>query len=106
MSGAQSPNVWTFLVEGKPRNVSVTPHITVNSFQVLCTLAIAGVGIVRVPVRHAERGLASGELKPFSPPARNAVIAYRSNRNVCAALRAMIDVVVARHGNWRERTRA
>ena len=102
MGGAQNPNLWSFIVDGKPRTVSITPHVTINSFNVLCMLAAAGVGIVRAPARHAAPGLARGELKPvlkaFAPPPRLAVIVYPSSRNVSPALRAMIEVLVERYG--------
>lgn len=102
MSGAQAPGSWTFLVEGKPRSVTIHPHIAINSFQVLSALAAAGVGIARLPARHAAEGVASGQLKlllkAFALPPRNSVVVYPSSRNVSPALRAMIDVLVERYG--------
>lgn len=98
MSGAQAPTSWLFMIEGKPRSVSVTPHIMINSFQVLRTLAVTGVGVVRMPMRHAQHGLQSGALKQllksYAPPPRTTHAVFPSNRYVSPALRAMVDVLV------------
>ena len=98
MSGAQAPKAWMFVIDGKPRNMTVTPHVTINSFQVLRALAVAGIGIVRIPMRHALHDLQDATLKQvlkaYSPPARTTMAVYPSNRNISPALRAMLDVLV------------
>jgi DNA-binding transcriptional LysR family regulator len=98
MSGAQAPTAWSFVVDGKQRSVSVTPKVTINSFQVLRALAVAGIGVVRMPMRHAQHDLQIGALKQVlknhAPPARTTLAVYPSNRNISPALRAMVDVLV------------
>ena len=98
MSGAQAPTSWLFVIEGKPRTINVTPHITINSFQLLRVMAAAGLGVVQLPMRLALNDLQTGELKqllkPFAPPPRTASAVYPSNRNISPALRAMVDVLV------------
>jgi DNA-binding transcriptional LysR family regulator len=98
MSSAQAPTAWTFVIDGKPRTVSVTPHIAINSFQVLRALCVAGIGIARMPMRHALTDLQAGSLKhllkTYAPPPRTTVAVYPSNRNISPALRAMVDVLV------------
>lgn len=98
MSGAQAPKAWMFVIDGKAKSIAVAPHVTINSFQVLRALAVAGIGIVRIPMRHAVRDLQDGRLKhllkAYSPPARTTMAVYPSNRNISPALRAMLDVLV------------
>jgi DNA-binding transcriptional LysR family regulator len=98
MSGSQTPSSWPFLVEGKLRRVNIRAHVMVNSFQILATLASAGVGVAMLPTRHSEQGVAAGTLKqllkPFAPEPRAAVLVYPSNRNISPALRAMLDTLV------------
>jgi DNA-binding transcriptional LysR family regulator len=98
MSGVQNPGQWSFQVNGKLRTVSVTPTMLINSFNVLCTLAIAGVGLVQAPARFGEEALRARTLRqvltPFAAPARPTLAVYPSARNVSPALRAMVDTLV------------
>lgn len=98
MSGAQAPTAWTFVIDGKPRSVNITPHVIINSFQVLRALAVAGIGVVRMPMRHGVQELQAGRLKhllkAYAPPARTTLAVYPSSRNISPALRAMVDVLV------------
>jgi len=98
MGSAQNPTAWSFVIDGRPRTVNVTPHVMINSFQVVRALATAGVEVARLPMRHAAPGLASGQLKQllksFAPPSRSVLAVYPSNRNISPARRAMIDVFV------------
>jgi DNA-binding transcriptional LysR family regulator len=100
MSGAREPTSWTFQFGGRLRAVSVTPCLAVNSFQVLTALAIAGVGVMRAPLRFAAAGLAARKLRellaPHAPPARPTLAVYPSARNVSPAVRAMVDVLSER----------
>ena len=102
MSGAQTPTTWTFRGERKPRSVTVTPHLAINSFRLLAALAVAGAGIARLPTMHAEAALGSRKLvevlKTFVAPAAMPLVVYPSGRNVSPALRAMIDLLIERFG--------
>ncbi|MFT3924522.1 MAG: LysR family transcriptional regulator [Myxococcales bacterium] len=98
MSGVQSPAHWTFQIDGKTRMVPIVPHMLINSFQVLSGLARSGVGLVQMPERFAQEGMAARELRqvltPFTPPARPTLAVYPSARNVSPALRAMVELLV------------
>jgi DNA-binding transcriptional LysR family regulator len=98
MSGAQAPTAWLFVIDGKPRSISVTPHVTINSFQVLRVLSVAGIGVVRMPMRLALNDVQTGALehllKAYAPTPRTTSAVYPSNRNISPALRAMVDVLV------------
>jgi DNA-binding transcriptional LysR family regulator len=97
MSGAREPTAWMFQIAGRLRAVKVTPCLAVNSFQVLTALAIAGVGVLRAPLRFVAEALAARKLRellaPYAPPARPTLAVYPSARNVSPALRAMVDVL-------------
>ena len=99
MSGAQAPTSWLFVIDGKPRSINVAPHVAVNSFQVLRALAVAGIGVVRMPLRHAHHDEQAGALKQvlkrYAPPPRTTLAVYPGHRNISPALRAMVDVLVA-----------
>lgn len=98
MSGVQNPGQWLFQVDGKARTVNVMPHMLINSFSVLCALAVSGVGVVQAPARFGEEGVRARTLRqvlaPFSPQARPTLAVYPSARNVSPALRAMVDTLV------------
>ena len=98
MSGAQAPKAWMFVIDGKVRTMNVAPHVAINSFQVLRALAVAGIGVVRIPMRHAVHDLQDGTLKQllkaYALQARTTMAVYPSNRNISPALRAMLEVLV------------
>jgi DNA-binding transcriptional LysR family regulator len=97
MSGARDPTAWRFSIEGKLRRIQVSPHMLVNSFSVLRAVAVAGGGIVRMPVRYAERDVQAKRLRPllrrYTPPVHSTLVVYPSARHVSPALRAMIDLL-------------
>jgi DNA-binding transcriptional LysR family regulator len=100
MPGSPSSVTWTFRSRGKPLAVSVEPHLAVNSFAVLCHLAVVGLGIARLPSLYVRRALAARELRellrPFAEPARASFVVYPSSRHVSPALRAMVDLLAER----------
>jgi DNA-binding transcriptional LysR family regulator len=100
MPGSQSSVIWTFRSRGKPLTVSVEPHLAVNSFAVLCHLAVVGLGVARLPSLYVRRALAARELRevlrPFAEPARAPFVVYPSARHVSPALRAMVDLLAER----------
>lgn len=100
MSGSQSPTSWSFVGARGARAVTVSPHVAVNSFQVLLALAIAGVGLARLPTLHATAALEAKEirevLRPFALPPSQPLAVYPGGRNVSPAVRAMLDLLVER----------
>lgn len=97
MHGAQSPTLWPFKGPHRQRTVAVTPHMSVNSIQVVCALAIAGVGLARLPASYAAPAVAAGQLvevlQPFALPPRQLFAVYPRALAKAAALRGMVDLL-------------
>jgi len=100
MPGSSSSSAWSFRSGRKALAISIEPHMAVNSFAVLCDLAVAGIGIARLPAPYAARAVAARELRellrPFAEPARAPFVVYPSARHVSPAVRAMVDVLAER----------
>ncbi|RKH55578.1 LysR family transcriptional regulator [Corallococcus llansteffanensis] len=99
MTGTRAPTTWTFHSGRKKEGVSIEPHLAVNSYEVLCELTVAGVGLARLPAMYVSRSAARRELRellrPYAVP-RQPFAVYPSARNVSPAMRAMVDVLVER----------
>jgi DNA-binding transcriptional LysR family regulator len=97
MTGSQSSSLWAFRAGRRSELVNVEPYLAVNSFNVLCQLAIAGAGIVRLPAMYAARALAARQLREvlrsYAEPARHPFVLYPSARNISPAVRAMVDLL-------------
>jgi len=97
MTGSRNPTSWTFAGPRKPRRVSVTPHVQVNSFTVVRELARAGVGLAQLPSTYAEASVREGALvevlADHVPPVVPMYAVYPGARNVSPALRAMLDLL-------------
>lgn len=97
MTGSQSSQSWAFKAGRATRAVNIEPYMAVNSFAVLCELAVAGLGIVRLPGMYPARALAARSLRevlrPFAEPARHPFVVYPTARHVSPAVRAMLDVL-------------
>jgi DNA-binding transcriptional LysR family regulator len=100
MRGAQAPTTWTFRGDRRPRQVTIRPHLAVNSFQVLVELVDAGIGIARVPSTFASAGIEAGRLVEvlarFAPAPLPAFAVHPGARNVSPAVRAMVDLLIER----------
>ena len=103
MTGAQTPSTWTFRIAGKLRPVHITPHVFVNSFQVLCAVAASGMGLVQAPILFAAEAIAARKLRQvlaeYAPPASPLFAVYPSARNVSPALHAMVEILVEHFPN-------
>lgn len=100
MTSSRMPATWTFLEGRKAKNVHIKPYIAVNSFQVLRELAIAGRGIARLPEGAVRTAVSAKQLcqvlGAYSPPPQQPLLVYPEARHVSSALRAMIELLVAR----------
>lgn len=98
MTSARTPTSWAFAEGRKVRVVAVTPHIAINSYSVVESLAIAGCGLARLPIMYAKPGLEAGTLVEalgaFAPPPLQPLLVYPGARNVSPAVRAMVDLLV------------
>lgn len=98
MTSARTPTTWAFVDGRKTRTVNVTPHVAINSYGVLEAVAVAGLGIARLPSLHAQRALARKQLvallAAYAPPPLVPLAVYPGGRNVAPAVRAMVDLLV------------
>jgi len=89
---------WPFLVGGREVKVTVRGNIAVNSSESLRDIALAGLGIVRVPTFAVYCELAAGQLIRVLPaidqPESGLLAIYASNRHVPPKVRALIDFLV------------
>lgn len=100
MSGHRAPAEWLFMEGRKLRAYAVAPHIAINSFQVLRELAVAGVGLARLSQLHSRNAVKSGALvqvlAEFAPPPQPVFVVYPGGRHVSPALRALLEMLIAR----------
>jgi DNA-binding transcriptional LysR family regulator len=100
MPGSQTSTHWSFRAGRRSEVVNVNPYLAVNSFAVLCQLAVAGAGITRLPTMYVARALAARQLREvlrsYAEPARHPFVVYPSARNIAPAVRAMVDLLAER----------
>jgi DNA-binding transcriptional LysR family regulator len=97
MGGHQEPGTWRFRLGRQTLLVDVQPGLTINSFNVLRELAIAGHGIARLPERRASVAVAEGRLQSildaYAPPARALQALYPSGPRIAPKLAIFLDVL-------------
>ena len=89
-------NVWDFAgTSGKTIAVPVAPVVTCNSAEMEAALAVAGVGITRLPQLACEDEIASGALVPilegFEKPPIGIYVVYPSRAHLAPKVRAFVD---------------
>ena len=86
--------------------VTHQPRYITTDMQALLKAALAGVGIVQLPVLMLERYLETGELVailPQSPPRREVIhLVFPSRRGLLPSVRALIDFLAARYAAFDE----
>jgi len=98
MHDHQLPAAWDFKDGRRKLAVEVTGTVSVNSFALLRELALAGIGIARLPRFEAEPALADGSLLALLdryslPQAFHAL--YPSARHLSPRVRAFLEVLEA-----------
>ena len=90
-----SPELWDFEGPEGPVTVVVQGRLRANNGQVLCDAALAGLGIVRLPVFTMGRALAEGRLMPvmasYRVPGHELYAVYPSSRHPAPKLRVFVD---------------
>lgn len=90
---------WSFVDGGKAREIRMQARVTADQADLLLQLAIAGVGIARLPEFQLMGDLAAGTLVPLLvqysvPEPINAI--YRTRRNLSPRVRTFIDFIAER----------
>ena len=90
-----SPELWDFDGPEGPVSVAVTGRMRANNGQALRDAAMAGLGIVRLPVFTMGQALVDGRLVPVMPrypvPTHELYAVYPSSRHPTPKLRAFVD---------------
>lgn len=91
------PYKWEFAENGQDFEVSVTPQITTNNFQLMLRTALQDGGITFATAVSFKPYLDSGQLlsllEAYLPPFPGFYLFYPQSRNVPPKLRAMVDFV-------------
>ncbi|WP_439816050.1 LysR family transcriptional regulator [Zavarzinia sp. CC-PAN008] len=93
---------WRFLVNGRPEVIRVRGRLRADNGEVLCSAAVAGLGIGIFPTFIASPGLQSGELKvildEFSLEDGTIFAVMPPGRALTARVRALVDFLAERMG--------
>lgn len=103
MSAQSKPTWWGFQIGKKQLGVEVRARSQANSFVVLRDLAIAGIGVARLPDYIGGPAQESGKLRPLLEPFLLAPLpwhaVYPSSRHLAPKVRAMIELLEERFGS-------
>lgn len=92
---------WSFIRGGHPQHVPVGSHVILNSSELAVRAAIDGLGITYTFEAQVQVFLRSGQLirvlEEFSPSSEGFLIGYPSRRQMSAALRKFLDMVLDTH---------
>lgn len=99
-SGLGEPQLWRFVVDGKPELVQPKPRLVVNSADLAIDAAVAGFGLTKVLSYQIEREVAARQLKVvlarFQVAAVPVHVVHAAGRSAPARLRAFVDFAVER----------
>ena len=100
-------NIWRFRDrQGNEQDVRIGGPVHANNGQMLCALAVAGVGINFEPDFIVAPDVRAGRLVPllpeFAPPSIPIHAVYPSRRHLSAKVRAFVDFLAARYSNAAE----
>lgn len=93
------PTRWEYRdAAGQPITVDVETRIQCNSAELECSLAVAGVGVTRMPEFACAEALAQGLLEPvlteFAPPPLGIYAIYPQRGYLSPKVRVLIDFLV------------
>ncbi|TCU15845.1 LysR family transcriptional regulator [Rhizobium sullae] len=96
----QRPGQWSFLIDGKPRAITVSGSFRANTMAAIYSAASHGLGIAYSPlwqVRHLiDKGSIELVLKEFEPKPVPIHALWQENRFPPAKVRAFIDLLTVR----------
>jgi DNA-binding transcriptional LysR family regulator len=100
MTSQKTPNVWLFRVKRRLVPVEVSVRAAANSFVLLAEMAVAGLGIARLPDYIAQAPGRAGKLRallrPFAPEPIDWFAVYPSARNLSPKVRAFVELLEER----------
>lgn len=96
-----NPGHWLFRnAQGEEQTIKIPKFMQANNGRFLCSAAIAGLGIYRLPTFIAYEAIAKGELIPilrdYPIPEVNAYAIYPPTRHLSQRVRRFIDFLVER----------
>jgi DNA-binding transcriptional LysR family regulator len=102
MTAQSKPLSWGFRVRRRSVTVEVRARSQANSFVVLRDLALAGIGVARLPDYIGGPASDEGKLRPlleaFLPPPLPFHAVYPSSRHLSPKVRAMVELLEQRFG--------
>jgi DNA-binding transcriptional LysR family regulator len=102
-SGVRPQPEWTFLRDGQPVHITLTPVFTTNSADAAVAHAERGGGLTLVLAYQVADALRAGRLRiilpEFEPPPLPIQLVYPSTRLLSAKVRAFVDLA-ARTCDW------
>lgn len=100
MTSQSQPTRWAFRGKRKPVTVEVRPRVAVNGFLVLRALAVAGLGLTRLPEFIGAPARKAGTLRTvlddFTLPPTSWHAVYPSARNLSPKVRSFIELLEER----------
>ena len=96
---------WRFSYsDGRRLSIPVSPRVVCNSGETEEALAIAGVGITRLPSFICQRAIDSGRLIPILEPFENPPVGiyaiYPSRLQLAPKVRAFVDFLIDKFNDW------